>query len=104
MREVEAGSITGPCTAPCIASGAVDQINSGPRDGSWRRALSGVPLVFNQSYEFSVAWDPMRGGYVAVDALLVESETLYNGGGPAEEGGEVVVGAMDSRILVGGSV
>lgn len=99
------GSAQSPCTAACIASGTLDQINSGPRDGRWQQALSAVPLVFNRSYEFSVAWDPRRGGYVAVDALLVESEALYNGGLPLEEDGEargyeVVVGAMDSRILV----
>jgi hypothetical protein len=101
-----------PCSSSCIASGTLDQINSGPRDGRWQRALSAVPLTFNRSYEFSVTWDPRRGGYVAVDALLVESEALYNGGPPLEkvkegEGGEggsggyeVVVGAMDSRIFV----
>jgi hypothetical protein len=102
-----------PCSAPCIAAGTLDQINSGPRDGRWQRALSAVPLTFNQSYEFSVTWDPRRGGYVAVDALLVESKALYNGGSPLhnekeetegdEDGGggyEVVIGAMDSRILV----
>ena len=103
VRDLEARHNAGPCTAPCIASGKVDQINSGPRDGRWQRALSGVPLVFNQSYEFSVTWDPRRGGYVAVDALLIESETLYNGG-VALEAEEVVVGAMDSRILVSGPV
>eukprot|EP01043_Picozoa_sp_COSAG02_P109593 COSAG02_NODE_45682_length_355_cov_0.597656_1_plen_85_part_01 len=43
-----------PCAAACIASGTLDQINSGPRDGRWQRALSAVPLTFNQSYEFLV--------------------------------------------------
>eukprot|EP01052_Picozoa_sp_SAG31_P009166 SAG31_NODE_477_length_15150_cov_13.611772_2_plen_104_part_00 len=84
----------------CLASGTLDQINSGPRDGRWQRALSAVPLQFNQSYEFSVTWDPQRGGYVAVDALLVESEALYNGGAPLKDTDVIVVGAMDSRIFV----
>ena len=86
----------------CIAVGTLDQINNGPRDGRWQPALTGVPLTFNQSYEFSVAWDPRRGGYVAVDAVLIESQALYNGGAPLENeaGAEVVVGAMDSRIFV----
>ena len=49
--------------------------------------------------------DAARAGYVAADALLVESQTKYNGGGEAvpatlEIGDTVNVGAMDSRILV----
>ena len=86
----------------CIAAGTLGQSNIGPRDGRWQPALTAVPLTFNESYEFSVTWDPRRGGYVAVDALLVESQALYNGGAPLgnEAGSEVVVGAMDSRIFV----
>ena len=57
-----------------------------------------MPLVFNESYEFIVEWDSSRGGYAAVDALLVESETLYNGG--TEPVTEVTVGAMDARIML----
>ena len=93
-------AVSSPTT--CIAAGTLDQINSGPRDGRWQPALTAVPLTFNQSYEFSVAWDPRRGGYVAVDALLVESQALYNGGAPLgnEVESKVVVGAMDSRIFV----
>ena len=83
--------------ADCIAQGSVDQLNS-VRDGGWQRALSHVPLVFNRSYEFIVEWDASRGGYAAVDSLLVESEQLYNGG--AEAMAEVTVGAMDARILL----
>ena len=56
--------------------------------------------MFNQSYEFSVTWDAMRGGYAAVDALLIESTTLYNGDAPA--GATAVVGPMDCRIFVKG--
>eukprot|EP01052_Picozoa_sp_SAG31_P017569 SAG31_NODE_1208_length_9381_cov_49.003232_4_plen_356_part_00 len=83
--------------ADCIAKGSVDQLNN-VRDGGWQRALSHVPLQFNVSYEFIVEWDSCRGGYAAVDALLVESEMLYNG---AEEPmTEVTIGAMDSRILL----
>lgn len=39
---------------------------------------------------------------MAVDALLVESQALYNGGAPLgnEAESKVVVGAMDSRIFV----
>ena len=39
---------------------------------------------------------------MAVDAVLIESQALYNGGAPLENeaGAEVVVGAMDSRIFV----
>jgi hypothetical protein len=81
----------------CIARGAVDQLNN-VRDGGWQRALSHVPLVFNESYELIVEWDSSRGGYAAVDALLVESETLYNGG--TEPTTEVTVGAMDARIML----
>jgi hypothetical protein len=89
-----------PCRRPCIASGTIDQMYGGPHDGRWQRALSAVPLVLNQSYEFSVTWDAMRGGYAAVDALLIESTTLYNGDELA--GAMAVVGPMDSRIFVKG--
>jgi len=83
--------------ADCIAKGSVDQLNN-VRDGGWQPALSHVRLEVNKSYEFIVEWDSCRGGYAAVDALLVESESLYNG---AEEMmTEVSVGAMDSRILI----
>eukprot|EP01052_Picozoa_sp_SAG31_P018272 SAG31_NODE_1289_length_8983_cov_9.783543_1_plen_88_part_00 len=85
----------------------LDQINNGPRDGRWQPALKAVPLILNESYDFLVTWDPRRGGYVAVDALLVESHALYNGGAPLKDEGavtEVVVGAMDSRIFVSADV
>jgi hypothetical protein len=49
-------------------------------------------------FEFIVEWDPCRGGYAAVDALLVESESLYNGAEGTMT--TVTVGAMDSRILL----
>ena len=75
--------------------GSVDHLND-VRDG-WQRALSHVLLVFNESYEFIVEWDSSRGGCAAVDALLVESETLYNGG--TETMTEVTVGAMDAHIM-----
>ena len=91
-----------PSTAPCIASGVVDQF-SGPRDGRWQRALNAVALEFNKTYEFSLQWDALRGGYVAADALLVESVSLYNGGDECEidsQQNTVVVGPMDSRILI----
>ena len=83
--------------ADCIATGSVDQLNS-VRDGGWQTALSHVPLEFNVSYEFIVEWDSCRGGYAAADALLVESESLYNGAQGTMT--EVTVGAMDSRILL----
>jgi hypothetical protein len=66
VREVVAPAVgegsAQPCSGPCIASGTVDQMYSGPHDGRWQRALSAVPLVFNRSYEFAVTWDAMRGG------------------------------------------
>ena len=65
------------------------------RDGRWQTALSHVRLEFN---EFIVEWDSCRGGYAAVDALLVESESLYNGAEGTMT--TVTVGAMDSRILL----
>ena len=42
---------------------------------------------FNKSYEFSVSWDPLRGGYVAVDAIrwAPENECVARAGG--ERGG-----------------
>jgi hypothetical protein len=83
--------------AGCIARGSVDQLNN-VRDGGWQRALSHVPLEFNVSYEFVVEWDASRGGYAAVDALLVESEALYNGAAGTTT--EVTIGAMDARILL----
>lgn len=90
-------TMRGPCTAACIASGTVDQ-HGNIRDGRWQRALSAVPLVSNKTYEFAVEWDHLRGGYAAVDALLVESEELYNGAKGTMT--ELVVGAMDTRILL----
>merc|ERR1712032_552783 len=86
----------------CIANGRLDQLR-GIRDGRWQRALSAVPLTFNTSYEFSLKWDPLRGGYVAADALLVESVALYNGDDSDEAqsiGSSVVLGPMDSRIWI----
>ena len=83
---------------PCILSRAVDQVYSGPRDGHWQPALSGASLTFNKTYEVTVTWNAMRGGYAAADALLVESQTLYNGG--SSTGATAVVGPMDSRIFV----
>jgi len=82
----------------CIAKGEVDQCNS-VRDGGWQRALSHVPLAFNESYEFVLSWDSSRGGYALIDALLIESETLYNGGDGTPIT-EVTVGAVDARILL----
>ena len=73
----------------------------GAHDGRWQRALAGVALTFNVTYEFSIMWDAFRGGYVAVDALLVESTSLYNGD-DAPLGENVVIGPMDSRIFVKG--
>ena len=61
--------------------------------------MSGVALAQNVSYEFSMRWDPAHGGYVAADALLVESQRLYNGGGE-RIGSDVVLGPMDSRIFI----
>ena len=49
-------------------------------------------------YEFVVEWNASRGGYAAVDALLVESEALYNGAAGTTT--EVTIGAMDARILL----
>eukprot|EP00040_Diaphanoeca_grandis_P002930 m.23137 g.23137 ORF g.23137 m.23137 type:complete len:798 (-) comp14084_c0_seq1:81-2474(-) len=86
-----------PPPSACIANGLVDQ-RSGVRDGRWQSALKGVQLQGNVSYTFSLSMDPRRGGYVAADALLVESDTLYNG--RTELQSEVVVGAMDARILL----
>ena len=83
--------------ADCIGKGSVDQLNN-VRDGGWQPALSHVLLEFNKSYEFIVEWDSCRGGYAAVDALLVESESLYNGAEGTMT--EATVGAMDSRILL----
>jgi hypothetical protein len=103
VREVAQGvaEFDQPCSSPCIAAGTIDQRggNGDIRDGRWQRALSGVKLQFNHSYEFVVAWDPLRGGYAAVDALLIESETLYHGGAATDVAMELTVGAMDSRIL-----
>ena len=94
LAEAEAAqdvrTLRGPCTAACIASGTVDQ-RGNIRDGRWQRALTSVPLISNRSYEFAVTWDYLRGGYAAVDALLVESETLYNGGQKAVTAELVVV-------------
>ena len=38
------------------------------------------------------------GGYVMADALLVESQRLFHGGGAL--GKQVVVGAMDARVVL----
>ena len=101
VREAAAlpGRTGAPCSGPCFARGTVDQRGGSLRDGRWQRALSGVALAQNVSYEFSMRWDPAHGGYVAADALLVESQRLYNGGGE-RIGSDVVLGPMDSRIFI----
>eukprot|EP00035_Acanthoeca_spectabilis_P038565 m.54290 g.54290 ORF g.54290 m.54290 type:complete len:911 (+) comp9189_c0_seq1:3497-6229(+) len=85
--------------APCLAHGTVDQ-RVGYRDGRWVRALSLVPLVFNQSYELVVTWDPARGGYAVADAVLVESATFYHQAPGVLTQTQAVVGAMDSRVFL----
>ena len=101
VREANKSSAA-PSPPPCIASGAVNQLDS-LRDGRWQRALSRVRLEFNRTYEFVMQWDALKGGYVAADALLVESVVLYNGDGGdgvvVEHNNTVVIGPMDSRIL-----
>ena len=82
--------------AGCIASTTVDQ-RAGIRDGRWQRVASGVVLTGNVSYTVSISWDPTCSGYVAADALLVESDRLYHGNGVL--GRSVTVGAMDSRVV-----
>jgi hypothetical protein len=85
----------------CIASGTVDQRGGGvPRDGRWQRALTAVPLAFNQSYEFAITWNPMRGGYAVADAVLIESQTLYHSASGVLADDSVVIGPMDSRIFL----
>lgn len=81
----------------CIARATVDQ-RAGIRDGRWQRAASSVPLRAHARYKVTVAWDPTCSGYVAADALLVESARLYHGGGAL--GTEVTVGALDSRVVL----
>lgn len=99
LESVHADQAQQPCVGPCIASGVVNQMYQGPHDGRWQRALSAVPLKFNSTYEFSITWNALRGGYVAVDALLVESTSLYNGG-DAPIGSVAAIGPMDSRIFI----
>jgi hypothetical protein len=84
----------------CLASGALDQ-RAGIRDGRWQQLFaSPVPLKVKTYYEVTIAWDPTCSGFVVADALLVESERLYNGNGAL--GKEVVVGAMDARVVLKG--
>jgi hypothetical protein len=88
--------------ADCIASGTIDQ-RAGIRDGRWVELLaSAVPLRSKISYDVTISWDPTCSGYVAADALLVESEQLYNGKGALANGNKVVIGAMDARIVLKG--
>ena len=98
VRAAEAALVDGP-SGSCIATGSVDQ-RSGIRDGRWQRALTAVALRRNVSYAFVISMDQRRGGFVAADALLVESHRLYNGNGAGARSSAVVVGAMDSRILL----
>ena len=81
----------------CIAQSTLDQ-RADIRDGRWQRMLSSVPLRAGRSYEVVISWDPLCGGYVMADALLVESQRLFHGGGAL--GKQVVVGAMDARIVL----
>jgi hypothetical protein len=90
-------SSSGGGNAPCIATATVDQ-RTGIRDGRWQRAITDVPLRFNASYVFTLSADPRRGGFAAADALLVESTVPYHSGSALKS--SVVVGAMDSRILL----
>lgn len=87
-----------PADGGCIASGAIDQ-RAGIRDGRWQPLFQApVALQKQQYYDVVVAWDPTYSGYVAVDALLVESERLYHGNGMLSK--QVVVNPLDSRVVL----
>ena len=60
-----------------------------------------MSLQKETSYDVVITWDPTCNGYVAADAILVESHTLYHGGGTAAvPSKEVTVGAMDGRVVL----
>lgn len=80
----------------CIARNTFDQ-RGGIRDGRWQPILTSIPLEVNVSYAVIISWDPTHNGFVAADALRVESQRLYNGNGKL--GKQVVIGAMDARIV-----
>jgi hypothetical protein len=84
--------------AACLARSTLDQ-RAGVRDGRWQTMVAAVSLRVNTSYEVVISWDPTCNGYVAADAILVESHRLYHGGG-GSIGKSVVVGAMDSLIVL----
>ena len=62
VRSCVQSTVRGPCTVPCIKSGTVGQ-RGNIRDGYWRRALSGVPLASNLSYEFAATGDRLGGRF-----------------------------------------
>ena len=60
-----------------------------------------MSLKKDTSYEVLITWDPTCNGYIAADAILVESHALYHGGGTAAGPiKEVTVGAMDGRVVL----
>jgi hypothetical protein len=91
-------ALAAPFDAECIVRTTVDQRGGSIRDGRWQRVASGVPLRASVEYTVTIAWDPTCSGYVAADALLVESDSLYHSG--AALGKQVTVGALDSRIVL----
>ena len=100
VREANIGDavFTSGGSANCLAQSTVDQ-RAGIRDGRWQTMVAAVSLKANTSYEVVISWDPSCNGYVAADAILVESHRLYHGGS-GSMGKSVVVGAMDSRIVL----
>ena len=87
-------------SAACIARSTLDQ-RAGIRDGRWQTMVASVSLKKDTSYEVLITWDPTCNGYIAADAILVESHALYHGGGTAAgPSKEVTVGAMDGRVVL----
>ena len=97
----EAAATSGAGAPACLASSTLDQ-RAGIRDGRWQLMVPSVALRAKRSYDVVISWDPSCNGYVAADAILVESHNPFHGDTAALTTEVVPVGAMDARVVLKG--
>jgi hypothetical protein len=85
-------------TSACLVRSTLDQ-RAGIRDGRWQLMAASVTLRAKTVYEVVLSWDPRCNGYVAADAILVESLALFHGD-TATLSKVVSVGPMDARVVI----
>jgi hypothetical protein len=85
-------------TSACLVRSTLDQ-RAGIRDGRWQLMAASVTLRAKTVYEVVLSWDPRCNGYVAADAILVESLALFHGD-TATLSKVVSVDPMDARVVL----